>query len=84
MERIAFYPCCANDIRQPSSALTAIVDEIIYCDISPSLRDDPSLVGSNGPKRTFWQRDIREALDQILVIHGVHFLFTELVRSKAR
>lgn len=65
MERIAFYPCCANDIRQPSSALTAIVDEIIYCDISPSLRDDPSLVGSNGPKRTFWQRDIREALDQI-------------------
>lgn len=65
MERIAFYPCCADDIRQPAAALTGIVDEIIYCDTSSSLRDDASISGGNGPKRTFWQRDIREALAQI-------------------
>lgn len=65
MERIAFYPCWAGDIQQPAAAMTGIVDEIIYCDISRSLRDDPSLAGGNGPKRTFWQRDIREALEQI-------------------
>lgn len=65
MERIAFYPCCAHDIRQPAAALTGIVDEIIYCDISRSLRDDRSLGGGNGPKRTFWRKDIREALEQI-------------------
>jgi hypothetical protein len=65
MKQIAFYPCCARDIQQPAAALTGIVDEIIYCDISPSLRDQPSIVGGNGPKRTFWQKDIREALEQI-------------------
>lgn len=65
MERIAFYPCCANDIRQPALALTGIADEIIYCDISRSLRDDPALVGGIGPKRLFWRKDIREALEQI-------------------
>jgi len=65
MKRIAFYPCCANDIRSPASALTGIVDEIIFCDISPYLRDDPSLAGGNGPIRKFWQKDIREALVQI-------------------
>jgi hypothetical protein len=65
MKRIAFYPCCGGDIGEPASALTGLVDEIIYCDISRSLRDDPFLVGNNGPERTFWQKDIREALDQI-------------------
>lgn len=65
MERIAFYPCCANDIRQPALALTGIADEIIYCDVSTHLRDDPSLVGGSGPRRTFWQKDVRDALRQI-------------------
>ena len=65
MQRIAFYPCCANDIREPVLALTGIADEIIYCDINRSLRDDPSLVGSDGPTRTFWRKDILQALDQI-------------------
>jgi hypothetical protein len=65
MQRIAFYPCCGKDILPPASALTGIADEIIYCDISRSLRDDPLLVGCNGPRRTFWRMDIREALDQI-------------------
>lgn len=65
MERIAFYPCCANDIRQPALALTGVVDDIIYCDISSSLRDDPLLEKGNGPRRIFWQRDVRDALEQI-------------------
>lgn len=65
MERIAFYPCCANDIRQPALALTGVVDDIIYCDISSSLRDDPLLDKGNGPRRIFWQKEIRDALEQI-------------------
>lgn len=65
MDRVAFYPCCAADIRQPATALAGIVDEIIFCDISRSLRDDRSLVESKLPKRTFWRMDIREALEQI-------------------
>lgn len=64
MRRIAFYPCCARDIRDPALALTEIVDEIVFCDISRSLRDDPSL-GDTGPMRTFWRKDIREALEKI-------------------
>jgi len=64
MKRIAFYPCCARDIREPAAALTGIVDEIIFCDISSSLSDDP-LLGSAGPKRTFWRKDIRAALEEI-------------------
>ena len=30
--RIAFYPCCADDISEPRQLLTELVDEIIYCD----------------------------------------------------
>lgn len=64
MTRIAFYPCCAGDIREPALALAGIVDEIIYCDISRRLRDDPT-IGSEGPKRTFWRKDMHLALEQI-------------------
>ena len=64
MRRIGFYPCCARDIREPSIALTDLVDEIIFCDKSPSLRDDPVLGGA-GPSRTFWKMDIRDALEKI-------------------
>ncbi len=30
--RIAFYPCCADDISESRHLLTGLVDEIIYCD----------------------------------------------------
>jgi hypothetical protein len=65
MQRIAFYPCCGEDIKGPASALTGIVDEIIYCDVKPFIIDDVLLVGRNGPKQTFWAMDIRKALDKI-------------------
>ena len=64
MRRIGFYPCCANDIREPSVALTGLVDEIIFCDKSPYLRDDPVL-GAAGPSRAFWRMDLRDALEKI-------------------
>jgi hypothetical protein len=49
MGRIAFYPCCGNDILQPALALTGVADDIIYCDISSSLRDDPFLADGHCP-----------------------------------
>ena len=64
MKRVGFYPCCANDIREPSIALTGLVDEIVYCDKKWSLRDDPVL-GNSGPSRTFWRMDLRDALQKI-------------------
>ena len=64
MRRIGFYPCCARDIREPSIALTGLIDEIIFCDKSPSLRDEP-LLGDSGPSRAFWRMDIRDALEKI-------------------
>lgn len=64
MKRIGFYPCCAYDIREPSIALTGLVDEIIFCDRSPSLQDDPVL-GDAGPSRAFWTMDLHDALERI-------------------
>ena len=68
MQRIAFYPCCGGDIKEPALALTGIVDEIIYCDVKPFIIDEALLVGRNGPKQTFWEMDIRKALDLISYI----------------
>lgn len=64
MRRVGFYPCCAHDIREPSIALTGLVNEIIFCDKNPSLRDDPVL-GDAGPSRAFWRMDLRDALEKI-------------------
>lgn len=64
MGRIGFYPCCAHDIREPSVALAGLVDEIIFCDKSPYLHDDPML-SDFGPRRKFWKMDIRDALEKI-------------------
>jgi len=68
MQRIAFYPCCGGDIKEPALALTGIVDEIVYCDVKPFVIDEALLVGRNGPKQTFWEMDIRKALELIAYI----------------
>lgn len=62
--KIAFYPCCAHDIREPHQMLTGIVDEIIYCDIYPNLRDDQTLSVSP-PTRQFWREDALQAIARI-------------------
>ena len=64
MHRIAFYPCCGGDIAEPHHALAGIVDEIIYCDVSLVPTDNSSL-GLDAPRRTFWQKDIRDGLNEI-------------------
>ena len=64
LERIAFYPCCASDIRAPAEALAGLVDEIIFCDISPNLRDDPTC-GGHLPRRQFLRMDVIEAIGSI-------------------
>lgn len=64
MRRIGFYPCCASDIREPSIALTGLVDEIVFCDKRRYLRDDQAL-GTDGPCRSFWRMDLRDALTKI-------------------
>ena len=32
--RVGFYPCCANDVREPVEILAGQVDHIIFCDRS--------------------------------------------------
>jgi hypothetical protein len=71
MDRIGFYPCCAQDIREPAEALAGLVDEIVYCDISPDLRDDPSC-GLELPRRSFLRMDVRDAID---IIERIDVLF---------
>ena len=64
MGRIGFYPCCASDICEPSIALTGLVDEIVFCDKNGHFRDYRDL-GIDGPSRSFWRMDLRDALKKI-------------------
>jgi hypothetical protein len=60
--RIAFYPCCAEDIEEPRHFLAPYVDEILFCDLKKpkawnNFRDEPDL-----PVATFLQGDVRELI----------------------
>lgn len=35
--RIAFYPCCANDVEEPRCLLRGYADEIVFCGVNPKL-----------------------------------------------
>ena len=67
--RIAFYPCCANDIAEPRRILRGIADEIVYCD----LRKPRSLVTRSDhdtlPIVTFLQADARLAINNLPSLH---------------
>lgn len=64
MHRVAFYPCCAGDFREPEEALRGLVDEIVFCDIRirppKHARHDVS-----EPILTFVRKDAVEAIREI-------------------
>lgn len=65
MTKIAFYPCCANDFTEPYSILSEIVDEIIFCDISPLAEKEFHKQQASFPKASFLLQDVIIALKEI-------------------
>ncbi len=63
--RIAFYPCCANDISEPRRLLTGLVDEIIFCDLRKPKSWDSKAKGSDAPHIRFVQQDVRLYIPQL-------------------
>jgi|GEM_PF-5958059 len=37
--RIAFYPFCANDIKEPLEILNGRVDVVVFCDVDPQYKN---------------------------------------------
>lgn len=37
--KVAFYPCCASDFRQPMMLLADYADLVIFCDIDPDKKE---------------------------------------------
>ena len=35
--RVAFYPCCAIDIEEPLELLRGFAEEVVFCDVNPTL-----------------------------------------------
>lgn len=67
--KIAFYPCCADDIEQPRSILKSYVDEIIFCDLKKPRSWSKQIQGNVLPKIRFIKGDVREILFQLPPIH---------------
>lgn len=70
--RVAFYPCCHEDIEKPRLLLAGIVDEIIFCDTNTFLperwaRREQS-EGPSLPKTTLRLNDLRDEVNHIPVI----------------
>lgn len=74
--KIAFYPCCGRDVQEPLSILTGMVDEVIFCDISPRHRESWKAYEQNNgvsrPQATFITNDVRVEVDQLT---GIDVLF---------
>src|SRR5271166_658276 len=71
--RVAFYPCCALDIRRPLELLHDYVDEVVFCDINASLlrrwKRIVSVETAIGPRPSFLIADVRKAISQVAVIN---------------
>jgi hypothetical protein len=70
--KIAFYPCCATDVKEPRCMLAGIVDEIIFCDIRrhegwESTASQPGL-----PQARFEVMDVRAYLS---ILPQINVLF---------
>src|ERR1700684_1662993 len=66
--KTAFYPCCADDIEEPRTLLTAYADEIIFCDLNPKLlRCHKSVEGGpiDLPIATFFVGDVRQVAPKL-------------------
>lgn len=56
--KIAFYPCCARDFLEPLEILTNYVDEVVFCDLSTSLKADLSDLMVSKPEQLPFARSI--------------------------
>ena len=65
MNRVAFYPCCANDFAEPYRLLCDLVDEIIFCDNNPKVEKEFTKLKLSYPKATFLLQDVIIALKEI-------------------
>jgi hypothetical protein len=43
--RVAFYPCCAEDVAEPLDLLRGFADEVVFCDVNAS----PTCQGRGSP-----------------------------------
>jgi hypothetical protein len=69
---VAFYPCCHLDIKRPLEILRRYADEVIFCDIDPSLllrwKRIVSTEAATEPRPSFLVGDAREVISRITVI----------------
>lgn len=63
--RIAFYPCCADDISQSRHLLTGLVDEIIYCDLRTPRSWSREARAGGAPIIRFVQDDVKHFIPQL-------------------
>lgn len=69
--RVAFYPCCSTDIEEPLGLLRDFADEVVFCDVNPSLRprwNEISARFSEGlplPNASFLVDDVRTVVNCI-------------------
>jgi hypothetical protein len=67
--RVAFYPCCATDVEEPLELLRDFADEVVFCDVNPSLRqrwkDIAARTAEALPSASFLCEDVRTAVDRL-------------------
>jgi hypothetical protein len=75
--RVAFYPCCGLDIKQPLELLRPYADEVIFCDINKSLKprwqNYLNTMAPAGPRPTFLIGDAREVISQVILINVLFY-----------
>lgn len=69
--KVAFYPCCYQDIKQPLTLLQPFVDQVVFCDINSALlprwrKSTRTLL--DGPHASFLIGDVRQVIASVEVI----------------
>lgn len=69
IKRVAFYPCCSLDIAEPLELLRGLVDEVVFCDVNPTLRERwkniAASLNKGTPTASFLSLDVRTAVDAV-------------------
>ncbi len=70
--RVAFYPCCRYDIKEPLELLHPYVEHVIFCDINAKLLTEwEEIIAGNTNYRTrasFLVGDVRKIISKVDVI----------------
>lgn len=69
-KRIALYPCCGLDFEEPLQLLCDLVDEVVFCDLNPKVKqkhDELRLVlaSQNLPESRVLTGDVRQMIDLV-------------------